>query len=180
MRHNRSSYKDIMKDGEWVHFTKEVFDSNKKIVWRQTAETIYAAIMDFTAYFGKTIHAALIKDEYKDKFSLEYALTIFNSKYIDYLYRQKVLETGKVFPQVKLGYLRDLPFVVGNKEQQKSLANNARRMIELNKELRADAENSDTWQALKEEIERTDKKIDEEVYALYGLSEGEIRIVDGV
>ena len=35
------------------------------------------------------------------------------------------------------------------------------------------------WQKLKDEIAKTDKKIDEEVYNLYGLTEEEIKIVEG-
>ena len=34
--------------------------------------------------------------------------------------------------------------------------------------------------ALKAEIDKTDKEIDQMVYALYGLSEEEIKIVEGV
>ena len=140
---------------------------------------IYATIMDFEAYFGKTIHAGLIKDEYKDKFGYEYALAIFNSKYIDYLYRQKVLETGKVFPQVKLKYLRDLPFVIAKPKQEGSVASLAKKMIELNKKLREVADNSNDWQKLQDEIAKTDQKVDQEVYKLYGLTEEEIKIVEG-
>jgi len=175
----RGNYKDIVKENEWVHFTKEVFDAPKKIVWRQTADTIYATIMDFAGYFGKTIHAGLIKPECEKKFSYEYALAIFNSKYIDFIYRLKVLETGKVFPQVKLKYLRDLPFVIGAKSQQKKISVLAEKMLVLNKEFRAEPENSDQWKKIKDEIAKTDKKIDEEVYGLYGLGEEERKIVEG-
>ncbi|NCS99866.1 hypothetical protein GW765_02695, partial [Candidatus Parcubacteria bacterium] len=150
----------------------------KKIVWRQTADTIYATIMDFTGYFGKTIHAGLIRPEYEKKFSYEYALAIFNSKYINFIYRQKVLETGKVFPQVKLKYLRDLPFVVGTKSQQKKIIELVKKMLALNKEFRQIIENSDQWRKLKDEIIKIDKKIDEEVYKLYRLGEEDIRVVE--
>ncbi len=51
-------------------------------------------------------------------------------------------------------------------------------MIELQKEFHEATENSEKWKKLKTEIERTDEKIDEEVYRLYGLSEDEIKIID--
>lgn len=35
------------------------------------------------------------------------------------------------------------------------------------------------WHKLKSEIEKTDKKIDEEVYKLYGLTPEEIKTVEG-
>lgn len=173
----RSSYKDIVKSGEWVHFTKNVFDAPQKIVWRQTSDCIKAALMDFQAYFGKTIHAALIKDEYKNKIDIHYALAIFNSKYLDYLYRQKVMETGKVFPQVKLRYLRDMPFVIAPKEKQKDISGLAEKMVALNTELREAPEHSEKWGRIKSDIEKTDRAIDAEVYRLYGLTAEEIEII---
>ena len=48
-----------------------------------------------------------------------------------------------------------------------------------NKELREIPEHSEKWESIKSEIEKTDKKIDEEVYKLYGLTEEEIKIVEG-
>jgi len=105
-------------------------------------------------------------------------LAIFNSKYINFIYRQKVLETGKVFPQVKLKYLRDLPFVVGTKSQQKKIIELVKKMLALNKEFRQIIENSDQWRKLKDEIIKIDKKIDEEVYKLYRLGEEDIRVVE--
>ena len=39
-------------------------------------------------------------------------------------------------------------------------------------------ENSNKWHELKVEIEKTDRKIDEEVYKLYGLTDEEIKIVE--
>jgi len=39
-------------------------------------------------------------------------------------------------------------------------------------------ENSNEWENIKSEIERTDKKIDEEIYKLYRLTEGEIKIIE--
>ena len=51
-------------------------------------------------------------------------------------------------------------------------------MFDLNKKLQKADENSNKWNLLKEEIEKTDKKIDEEVYKLYGLTEEEIKVVE--
>jgi type I restriction-modification system DNA methylase subunit len=174
----REDYKGILKENEWVHFAKQVFESPKKIVWRQTADNINAAIMNFKAYFGKTIHAALIKEDYTKKFSYEYALAIFNSKYIRYIYRQKVLETGKVFPQVKLKYLRDLPFVMGNEQQEKEITQKSRKMIKLRRELQNQAENSNQWHATKADIKKTNRRIDQLVYKLYDLTPEEVKIIE--
>ena len=152
-------------------------NERRKVVWRQTADRIRAIIIN-DEWFANTLQAAVIKDEYKNKFSLEYALAIFNSGYIDYIYRQKVLETGKVFPQVKLKYLRDLPFVIGDKKQQAEISELSKKMIKLYKDLNAISEHSDKWNNVKREIEKTDKEIDKRVYELYGLTEEERKIIE--
>jgi len=172
-------YKDVLKEDESVSFSREAFEQEEKILWRQTASTILAVLDKNKRWFRNTIQCAWIKDEYKKKVDILYALAIFNSRYIDYLYRKTVLETGRVFPQVKIKYLKPLPFVVGAKTQQKKLADLAKQTIKLQNELRKSAENCEKWKKLKTEIERTDKKIDEEVYKLYGLSEEEIKIIEG-
>lgn len=173
----RFDYKDILNDDEIVYFDKKMMETKEKIVWRQTADKIRAVII-YQDWFANTLQCAVIQENYTNKVGLLYALAIFNSKYIDYLYRQKVLETGKVFPQVKLKYLRDLPFVIGAKDQQEKVAELAKKMLALNKELRTTTEDSDQWHKIKDEIVRTEQKIDQEVYKLYGLTEGEIRTIE--
>jgi len=51
-------------------------------------------------------------------------------------------------------------------------------MLELHKKLEEMSEHSNEWENIKSEIEKTDKKIDEEVYKLYGLESDEIEIVE--
>ena len=117
--------------------------------------------------------------DFKNKVSVYFALAIFNSKYIDYLYRLKVLETDRVFPQVKLGYLHDLPFVTGTKSQQEKVSELTKKMIALNKDFRDAPEDSNEWNTIKFEIEKIDRRIDEEIYKLYGLTPEEVAIVEG-
>jgi len=172
------NYKDVLNKNESVSFTKDAFEQNPKIIWRQTAPTIFATLDDEKRWFRNTIQCGWIKDEYKDKVDIFYALAIFNSKYIDYVYRQKVLETGRVFPQVKIKYLQEIPFVIGTKERQKELALNTKKILELNKNIYLNPENSDKWNLLKEKIAKTDKEIDRKVYELYSLTEEEVKIVE--
>lgn len=48
----------------------------------------------------------------------------------------------------------------------------------LQKQLTKLEENSNEWQNLKHEIELTDKKIDDEVYKLYGITEEERKEIE--
>ncbi|NBR95740.1 MAG: hypothetical protein EBT55_05490, partial [Proteobacteria bacterium] len=110
----RKNYQEILNKGESVYFGKIAINNNPKIVWRQTADKIRASIL--TGWIANTLQTCIIKNiAIKDY----YIISILNSKYYKFLYTQKVLEAGKVFPQVKLAYLKDLPFpVISQQEQQ--------------------------------------------------------------
>jgi len=171
-------YKNILNKNESVSFTKEAFNEKEKILWRQTAASLLAVLDTDGRWFRNTIQCGYLNDNYKNKVNLLSALAIFNSKYIDYAYRRMVLETGRVFPQVKIGYLKSLPFVIPQKDRQQDLAKFATRMLDLNKKLHGETKDSEKWKKLKTEIERTDKEIDAEVYKLYDLTSEEIKIVE--
>ena len=171
-------YKSVLNKNESVSFTKEAFEQKEKILWRQTAPSLLAVIDIQKRWFRNTIQCGYLKDNYKDSADLWYALAIFNSRYIDYVYRKMVLETGRVFPQVKIKYLKQLPFVIPQKDKQQFLAGLAKRITDLNKKLVAAEENSNEWMRLKSEIEKSDKKIEGEVYKLYGLTAEEIAVIE--
>ena len=66
-----------------------------------------------------------------------------------------------------------------NKKQHDALVKLVEEMLELQKERAEVGELDDRRHALKRRIEQVDKEIDELVYELYGLTEEEIRIVEG-
>ena len=174
----KTEYKIFIKDNERVILNKDFFKLKPKLIWRQTASSIIATVDDRGVWFGRSIIGAVIREKYKD-INIYYILAVLNSRYMDYLYKLKVSETGKVFPQVKLKYLEDLPFTIGSKEQINILSTLAGRMVSLYKNLAGLSEGSNKWNTIKEEIDKTDKKIDQEVYKLYGLTPEEIKIVEG-
>ena len=147
-------------------------------MWRQTAASPLAVLDTKGRWFRNTIQCGYFKDAYKNKVNLLYALTIFNSQYINYVYRRMVLETGRVFPQVKIKYLKQLPFIIPAESIQQYLADLAKKMLELTQQIQATQENSNKWENIKSEIEKTDKKIDEEIYKLYGLTDEEIKVIE--
>ena len=97
-----------------------------------------------------------------------YILSILNSRPISFWFAQKFgkLQRG-LFPQFKINELASFPIPSCGKEQEKQLAELANKIM-FAKE--ADS-NTDTI-ALETEIDRL-------VYQLYGLTEDEIRIVEG-
>ena len=94
-----------------------------------------------------------------------------------FLLKNKGKQLGDLL-QIDKGPLLEVPIYVGDKNQQKQITILVDKMLELNKELQKVTENSDKCNSIKSEIEKTDRKIDQEVYELYGLTKDEIKIVE--
>ncbi len=113
--------------------------------------------------------------------SLFFLLGILNSRLITYfmIYSNLIgnLKTGT--PQIRLKDVRSIPIPKINMSAQMTIIKYAKKTLDLNAQLNNEAENSNKWSETKSEIERTNKKIDEEVYKLYGLTPEEIKIVEG-
>lgn len=85
-----------------------------KIITRQTADSIIGTL-DVQKYFVKnSVHSTLIKSKFKNSVDIKSILCILNSKIIDWYYRTESLESGRLFPQVKIERLRNLPIILPN------------------------------------------------------------------
>ena len=160
-------YKTILKSNEQVSFNKEAFARKDKIIWRQTAPYPIATIDTNYIWFRNTIQCAWIREEYSNKISMLAFLAIINSSYIRFLYNRLVQESGRVFPQVKLTHLKKLPIVLPDEQQGKELG-------ELVNKIMNKKQNDPTA-----DTGYLESKIDRLVYQLYGLTEDEIKIVEG-
>ena len=156
-----------MKSNEQVSFNKEAFARKDKIIWRQTAPYPIATIDTNYIWFRNTIQCAWVREEYSSKISMLAFLAIINSSYIRFLYNKLVQESGRVFPQVKLTHLKKLPIVLPNEQQGKELTELVNRVLKT----KSGNPTADT-KLLESEIDRL-------VYQLYGLTEEEIKIVEG-
>lgn len=157
-----------------------------------SAPKIFIRLSDkrVTASFTKKVVAAdlslyiltLPNLEIQDKkLYLLYLLAILNSQAISFYMKEsnliRNLKTGT--PQIRLTDIRSIPIPKSDKGQQIKLSSVAQDLLDLNERLIEVDVNSNKWNSLKTEIEKTDRKIDEEVYKLYGLSDKEIEIVEG-
>ncbi|MEK7664866.1 MAG: N-6 DNA methylase [Patescibacteria group bacterium] len=112
-----------------------------------------------------------------DRIDLKHLTGILNSKLSYFWLKNKGKQLGDLL-QIDKGPLLEIPIYIGDKNQQKQIIILVDKMLELNKNLQKITENSEKWNLIKLEIEKTDKKIDEEVYKLYSLTEEEIKIVE--
>ena len=178
----RPYYKEFIKNNEVVHLDIETYDTKPKIIWRQTASYIIATIDIIGYWFGRSIQTGIIKNKYKNKIDIHYLLALLNSKYLNYLYTQNVRETGRVFPQVKLGKVKILPIKLGLKGQRKILSDLAKTILKLNEQLLSlqndDIKHPEEEKKIYNQLEKTDREINQKVYELYSLTEQEIKNIE--
>jgi hypothetical protein len=146
---------------------KTNFFIQPKIITRQTADTIIGTI-DISKYYVKnSVHSTLLKKEYSNSISLSYILGILNSKLIEWFYKTESLESGRLFPQVKIERLRNLPIIIS---KDKNIIKQIENIVGKTIESKSSNPDKDTH--------KLENQIDELVYKLYDLTGEEINIIE--
>jgi len=177
----RTKYRDFIRRNEVVRLNREVYEKVPKILIRQTADHIIATIDTRGVWFGRSIIAVVSVTQ--TSYSLKYFLGVFNSKYFKWIYTRHVHEQGRVFAQVKLSKLKQLPIRTidfsnsADKARHDGMVDHVESVLKLHKDLQA-AKTDHEKSLIQRQIDATDKQIDQLVYELYGLTDKEIRIVE--
>lgn len=151
----------------------EKFFKGEKIVALRKCLRPTFTYVNFDSYISATFY--IIKTE---RVNQKYLVAILNSKLIAYWLKHRGKMQGNNY-QLDKEPLVGIPICIGDTQQQKATIVLVDKMLGLQKELHSVEKNSNKWESLKSEIEKTDNKIDEEVYKLYGLTPEEIKIVEG-
>ena len=155
-----------------------LFDA-PKIVMRQTANSLYAAIDEIGYYCLNSI--IIVRP--KDVRFIKYYIGLLNSRLLRWLYGNFTQEQSRAFAEVKPVNLRKLPIRPINFSDPADVARHDRtvslveQMLELHKRLAA-ASASDR-ELYQRQIDATDREIDKLVYELYELTQEEIQVVAG-
>lgn len=168
--------------GEYFTIRPKIKYEKVEFLIRQTASFPIVGPKEYTDYFRNSLLALYSPTDGRD---IKYIVGILNSKLMRFFYQEVIQESHQeVFPQVKINSLRMLPIHRINLLNQRERGRHdvivelVNKMLKLNKELRKTLENSDKWNSIKSEVEKIDKKIDQEVYKLYGLTLTEIKIIE--
>jgi hypothetical protein len=163
----------------WSNTNEKMFRVKEKLISRQTSDRLVAAL-DTEGYF--TLDSTHVVHLKKPVFSLKYLLGVYNSKLLNFLYRARVREGGRVFAQVKVVNLKPLPIRTidfdnpDDKSKHNKMVKLVDRMLDLHKRL-AKAKVPDEKTKLQRQITTTDSQIDNLVYDLYNLTPDEIAII---
>ena len=165
--------------GDWLAEPrhKAPFDEEIKLIVRQTSDIIIAHLDTHKFLSLKNVHNIKV---ISNKINYEYLLGILNSKLINWWYQQLIPEKGRVFAEVKVVNLEKIPIKIPAMELVifNQLTNSVNQMLESKKQLMSSTTEKDKtyWENRCASI---DKQIDNLVYELYGLTDEEIKIVEG-
>ena len=102
--------------------------------------------------------------ENKD-FYLKYILALFNSKLMNFYYQSLVNEENRVFAQVKIVIIKNLPIKIISKPEQLKFAEKIDKIEKFKNK------DSNETRAIVEQIDKM-------IYKLYSLTKNEIKIVE--
>jgi len=154
--------------------THELFNA-PKIILRQTADSIYAAIETKGYYCLDTILVIKLKNPAINEY--KFLLALLNSSLLRWLYKNLTQETDRIFAQVKPINIRKLPIPeLENSELKNEIVKIVDLIIGLkHKSITATSVSGNERDKI---ILKTHKEIDNLVYELYGITKEEMKIIE--
>jgi hypothetical protein len=170
--------------GPWLAAPRDpaIFQAPLKILVRQTGDTIIATLVKSGFIARNNLHILLPKNI---SYRLCYFLGILNSKLTDFVYTLMNPEKGEALAEVKKQHVEQLPIRTINfsdpadKSHHDRMVGLVEQMLSLHEQL-AETRTDHDMTYIQRQIDATDRQIDRLVYELYGLSEEDIAIVEGV
>jgi type I restriction-modification system DNA methylase subunit/predicted type IV restriction endonuclease len=150
-----------------------------RLLIRRTGDILCAAYSSSKELIESTVYILT-----SDKTDLKFLLGMLNSRLLTFFLKQRLLTNIQGFPQVLMSQLDQLPIRTMNfsdpadKARHDRMVEKVEEMLALHKQL-ASAKTEHEKTALQRQIDATDKQIDQLVDELYGLTEEEIKIVEG-
>ena len=145
-----------------LHWARKVdLFQTKKIVMRQTGDSIIAAIDTNNIYTLDSVLIITLKNEYV--ISYKFLLAILNSRIAKFFYQEITQEQGRVFAQVKPKNIRKLFVPIVSEADKKAIEALVQKCLD------AKGVGVLEWEA----------EIDDRVAHLYGLTDEEMKIIRG-
>ena len=171
------------KKGEYGNICEPKYFDNSKILLRDISLYPEAVFDDEKYYSVNTLYSIQTINK---KYSLLYLLSIINSALVRFYFNERFEDAHIAggFLRFKKIYSSQIPIrkIDFSNPKEKiihdELTKLGEKMTSFNKELQDEEGGSNKYESLKSQIEKTDKKIDEEVYKFYGLAPEEIKIVE--
>jgi type I restriction-modification system DNA methylase subunit len=165
--------------GEYANLGKPEYFEKPKLVIRRTGDYVICVYDEEGFYFSNNafVSLPLVKINYK------HIVGILNSKLMTWFYRTIQPRKGRLFAELKINQIEQFPICMINfsnpseDKLQDNIVALVDVMLNLNKKIQAAKGNEK--EQIQRQIEKTDREIDDLVYKLYGITEEEIKIIEG-
>ncbi len=175
---------------QWIKYGKDLgapreqrFFIKPRIVVRQIISgnplRIYAGYSEEEFYNAQIAFNILSKDE--TKFKTKYLLALMNSNIINFYHSEKFLDKSKnLFQKILIQNAKLLPIATPTSAQEQRIVSLVNQMLELQKKFHDEKISGNEKERLEQQIKNVDYEIDEEVYKIYGLTDEEKKVIEGV
>jgi len=175
-----------IKYGDWLGAARERrFFTEKRIIVKQiidwSTKRIWATLTEEELYNTQNAFNLLQKNDYK----LEYIIAVLNSRLMTFYHKKRFLDEFKMrFQKILIKDCRVFPIKKINFSNKDDVALYDKlislvvQMLQNKKNISVLKSDNDV-KIQQQKIDAIDKQIDRLVYELYGLTEDEIRIVEG-
>ncbi len=159
--------KHYISYGPWLAAPRDPkYFTGKRIIFREIlADRLVCTIIEEDFKIDRSLYIAIPKR--LDNYDLEFVLGLLVSKLFSFFIRHITNEFDQLFPKVRVAEFRAIPVLIVDRSRQRLITSTVRSILAA-KKADPDADTS-AWEA----------EIDRLVYALYGLTEEEIAIVEG-
>jgi hypothetical protein len=166
IRYKLNPPSEFVDYGPWLAAPRsaELFDS-PKLLMRRTDDRLMSAIDQDSAICVNSCHVIKHKPDFVAQFPYEFLMAILNARLTQYYFELSNPQMqGKVFAEIKVVYVEQLPIPPATDAQQVPIIERVRKILA--------APDSPDVPQLEAEIDRL-------VYALYELTDEEIAVVEG-
>jgi hypothetical protein len=148
-----------IKYGEWLAAprSKDIFDEKEKLIFRQTSDKLIGMFITDGFVMRNNTHILLNKSGVE--INLKYALSVFNSKLLNYYYQLINPEKGEALAEVKAFHLESIPIKEIEAKEQTQFIEKADSMLKLNSELQEQSQKFQRTIQRKFELEELPKKL---------------------
>ena len=140
-----------------------MFYKGKRLLVRETGSYLTIVYLEEDIFCNRSLYSTIIKD---NSFNVQYVVGILNSRPIQYYYQQKFKAETDLFPKIRIKQAKQLPIPIASLQIQSTIAGLVEEIIKIKKNSLSSTE-------------KLEREIDKIVYELYGLTEEEIRVVEG-
>jgi type I restriction-modification system DNA methylase subunit len=169
--------KEYISYGKWLAEPRDekYFEGDRIFSRKILGESLIVTVEKENTVADQQVYITKPKN---NSISVNYLAAILRSKLISFFIRNYYDEVNDAFPQIKVGQLKSLPIIIVNDERQTDIMKLVDQLMKLN-EGKATTKLQSTISQLETKIDYCESRINEIVYQLYGLTDEEIKIVEG-